>query len=43
MEFSQCLQNLKEYLEDSENAVEGTIPNDLLLIIRQSGIDPKFR
>lgn len=43
MEFGQCLQNVKELLEDSEHAVEGSIPDALLLVIRQSGTDPRFR
>lgn len=43
IQFPQFLQGLKEFLTDSENAVEDSVPEGLLLFVRESGIDPRFR
>ena len=42
-QFTQCLNSLAACLEDSDNVVEDSIPDDLLLFVRQSGIDPTIR
>jgi hypothetical protein len=41
--FTECMAQVSEYVSNVDASVVDSIPEALLLFVRQSGVDPNFR